>query len=29
MKIKNENIDQFFTEYGKIDRVQTVSTFND
>jgi hypothetical protein len=28
MKIKNKNIDQFFTEYEKIDGIQTVFTLN-
>jgi hypothetical protein len=29
MKIRNESVDQFFIEYEKIDKVQTVSIFND
>jgi hypothetical protein len=29
MEIKDKNVDQFFTEYEKIDKVQTVFTLND
>jgi hypothetical protein len=29
MKIKDKNVDQFFTEYSKIDKIQTVFTLND
>jgi hypothetical protein len=29
MEIGDKNVDQFFTEYDKIDEIQTVSAFND
>jgi hypothetical protein len=29
MEIRDENVDQFFIKYGKIDRVQTVFALND
>jgi hypothetical protein len=29
MEIGDENVDQFFTEYKKIDKIQTISTLND
>jgi hypothetical protein len=29
IEIENKNVDQFFTEYEKVNRIQTVSTLND